>query len=106
MIKKIVFAKQPKNQYLQGDVIMDLFQVVAHDTKAVYIKYLVKNNGDLKELNYVSRDDLKERFKKHLNEYVFNSLDELDNALANDYFKLRKKRFENVKDVDYTYVLI
>lgn len=106
MIKKIVFAKQPKNEYLEGDAIMDLFQVIAHDTKAVYIKYQVRKNGDLKELNYVSRDDLKERFKKHLNEYVFNSLDELDNAILNDFFKLRKKRFENVGDVDYTYVLI
>lgn len=106
MIKKIILVKKPKNEYLKGDAILDLFQVIAHDTKAVYIKYLVKNNGDLKELCYISREDLKERFKKHLNEYVFNNLDELDNAISNDYFKLRKKRFENVGDVDYTYVLI
>lgn len=106
MIKKIILVKQPKNEYLKGDAVMDLFQVIAHDKKAVYIKYLVKNNGDLKELFYVSREELKEKFKKHLNEYVFNSLDELDNAIENDFFKLRKKRLENIGNLDYTYVLI
>lgn len=105
-MKKIIYKKQPKNEYLIVDALIDLTQVIAHQTKSVYIKYLVKENGDLVTLNSITRGELKKIFKKHLNEYLFNDADELENAFTNGAFETRKKRLVAVGDLRYTYIRV
>lgn len=105
-MKKIIYAKKPKNNYLIIDATIDALQFIQHVQKSVYIKYLVTEDGDLKTLEEISRSELKERFKSHFSRYTFNSLEELENALENGAFEKRTKRFENISDLDFTYILV
>lgn len=105
-MKKIIYAKKPKNEYLIIDATIDALQFIEHVQKSAYIKYLVKKNGDLKTLEEITKSELKERFKSHFSRYTFNSLEELENALKNGAFEKRTKRFENISDLDFTYILV